>query len=84
MTTINETDYDKRQQAILCLEIAKENERKRKLVPLRLSDKDNTIIMIPPHLSARQREKLKQKKLQELSQNRISELTELSDIQALY
>jgi hypothetical protein len=84
MTTINETDYNNRQQAIHSLEIAKQNERKRKLVPLRLSDKDNTIIMISPHLSARQREKLKQKKLQQLCQNRIHDLSEFSDTHAFY
>lgn len=76
MNTINETDYENRFKAIRCLEKAKCNEQKKNLIPLRLHDENNTVVLVSSRLSQRQREKLKQKKLQQINQRRVQELIE--------
>jgi len=67
-----QTDAEHRERAILVLERAKTAEAKKKPIPMKIGDKDNTILLISPKLSLRQREKLRQKKLNELSKNKIN------------
>lgn len=74
MKTINETDYEYRLRAMECLRKAKQIESCKKLIPLRLNDRDKTVLLVSPRLSLRQREKLKQKKLEQLSRRRVQEL----------
>lgn len=66
-----QTDAEHRQRAMLVLEKAKAAEAKKKPVPLKIGDKDNTILLVSPKLNLRQREKLRRKKFEELNKNKI-------------
>lgn len=66
-----QTDAEHRERAVALLEKAKRIEAKKKTTPLRLGDKDNTILLVSTKLSARQREKLRQQKLGQLSKNKV-------------
>lgn len=67
-----QTDAEHHERAILLLEKAKAAEAKKKLIPLKLGDNDNTILLVSPKLNPRQREKLRQQKLNELNKNKIN------------
>ncbi len=62
-----ETDAENRERAILVLQKVKEKEKRKGLIPFRLCDENNTILMISPKLSLRQRLKLKDRMLHRLS-----------------
>ncbi|MDL2215302.1 hypothetical protein LJC00_03845 [Dysgonomonas sp. OttesenSCG-928-M03] len=62
-----ETDAENRKRALVALQKAKDYEKKKGLVPLRIHDEDNTILMVSPKLTERQKQKLKDKMLQRLS-----------------
>jgi len=66
-----ETDAENRERAIALLEIAKQREAKKKTIPLRLNDRDNTIFMVSQRLNEKQREKLRKKRLAQLKAHRI-------------
>ncbi|HCO67486.1 MAG TPA: hypothetical protein DIT04_07005 [Dysgonomonas sp.] len=66
-----QTDAEHRERALKVLEKAKKQEAGKRLIPLRIGDNDNTVLLVSSRLNMRQREKLRQQKLSLLNKNRI-------------